>query len=101
MKHRMPHFLLAAALAAAAGAAQAQGDEASIEQRLADAQRRLEDAAREVAELSGQAGGEGFRQFEYFVPGHRRAVLGRSSPPGSLERPSRPPLSSLGARTPS
>ncbi len=76
MMHRMLKFLAVAALAACA-AAQAQGEDASPEERLADAQRRLEDAAREVAELSGEAAGAGgFRQFEYFLPGPRRAMLG-------------------------
>lgn len=74
MKHGLQNFLAAAVLAA--GAAQAQGADASVEQRLADAQRRLEDAAREVAELSGEVGGGEFRQFEYFLPGPRRAMLG-------------------------
>ena len=74
---RMPNFVAVPVLAAAAAAAQAQGEDASLEQRLADAQRRLEDAAREVAELSGEAAGPGgLRQFEYFVPGPRRAMLG-------------------------
>jgi S1-C subfamily serine protease len=77
MMRRMLNFIAVPALAAAAAAAQAQGEDASLEQRLADAQRRLEDAAREVAELSGEAAGPGgFRQFEYFVPGPRRAMLG-------------------------
>lgn len=76
MKHRILFPLAVAALAAAA-AAHAQGDEAALEERLADAQRRLEDAAREVAELSGEAAGPGaFREFEYFLPGTRRAMLG-------------------------
>jgi S1-C subfamily serine protease len=69
--------LSTAAMLAIAAAAGAQGEEASLESRLADAQRRLEDAAREVAELSGEAAGPGaFRQFEYFLPGPRRAMLG-------------------------
>ncbi len=76
MKYRMQNFMAAAALALASAGAQAQGDEATLEQRLADAQRRLEDAAREVAELSSEAGGGEFRQFEYFLPGPRRAMLG-------------------------
>ncbi|MBM4219242.1 MAG: PDZ domain-containing protein [Gammaproteobacteria bacterium] len=77
MQHRMLNFLAAAALAVAAGAALAQDEEASLEERLADAQRRLEDAAREVAELSGEAAGTGaFREFEFFLPGPRRAMLG-------------------------
>jgi S1-C subfamily serine protease len=67
-----------AALAAAAAPATARAeDEAALEKRLADAQRRLEDAAREVAELSGEAVGPGaFRQFEYFLPNPHRAMLG-------------------------
>jgi membrane-associated protease RseP (regulator of RpoE activity) len=76
MRHGKLNFLAAAALAAATGVARAQGGDPSLEQRLADAQRRLEDAAREVAELSSEAGGNDFRQFEYFVPGPRRAMLG-------------------------
>lgn len=75
MMRRMLNFIAVAALAATA--AQAQGEDDSLEQRLADAQRRLEDAAREVAELSGEAAGPGgLRRFEYFVPGPRRAMLG-------------------------
>jgi type II secretory pathway component PulC len=67
----------AAAMLAVAVVAEAQGEDASLESRLADAQRRLEDAAREVAELSAEAGGPGaFRQFEYFLPSQRRAMLG-------------------------
>jgi membrane-associated protease RseP (regulator of RpoE activity) len=70
-------ILAAAALASCAAPAFAQGDEASVEKRLADAQRRLEAAAREVAELSGEAAGPGGpRQFEYFLGGPRRAMLG-------------------------
>jgi S1-C subfamily serine protease len=51
-------------------------EEESLEQRLADAQRRLEDAAREVAELSSEADAGAFREFQHFLPGHRRAMLG-------------------------
>jgi S1-C subfamily serine protease len=77
MQNRMLNFLAAVAIASAAGAVQAQGDEASLEERLADAQRRLEDAAREVAELSGEAAGAGtIREFEFLLPGPRRAMLG-------------------------
>jgi hypothetical protein len=78
MKHRTRIFMTAAALALAlaSAGAQAQADEATLEQRLADAQRRLEDAAREVAELSSEAGSGEFRQFEHFLPGPRRAMLG-------------------------
>jgi membrane-associated protease RseP (regulator of RpoE activity) len=69
--------LLAIATIAAAAPAWAGEDEASLDKRLADAQRRLEDAAREVAELSGEAAGPGaYRQFDYFVPNPRRAMLG-------------------------
>ena len=78
MKGLLVAMLAAGVLAGTAAPALAQGeDEASVEKRLADAQRRLEDAAREVAELSGEAAGPGaFRQFEYFVPRPRRAMLG-------------------------
>ena len=91
MMRRMLNFFAVPVLAAAAAAAQAQGEDASLEQRLADAQRRLEDAAREVAELSGEAAGPGgFRQFEYFVPGPRRAMLGvnlgGAEPSGDLSK---------------
>ncbi len=78
MKRLMVSVLATAALAAGATTAMAQGnDQAALDKRLADAQRRLEDAAREVAELSGEAAGPGaFRQFEYFLPPPRRAMLG-------------------------
>jgi hypothetical protein len=76
MKRWMIALCTGAALAGSA-AALAAGEDASLDKRLADAQRRLEDAAREVAELSGEAAGPGaFRQFEYFLPGARRAMLG-------------------------
>lgn len=69
--------LLAGAALAGSAAAVAEGEDASLDERLADAQRRLEDAAREVAQLSGEAAGPGaLRQFEYFLPGPRRAMLG-------------------------
>ncbi|MGH8252334.1 MAG: PDZ domain-containing protein [Steroidobacteraceae bacterium] len=51
-------------------------DEESRAQQLAEAQRRLEDAAREVAELSGEAAAGAMRNFEFFLPGTRRAMLG-------------------------
>ncbi|HKX99224.1 MAG TPA: PDZ domain-containing protein [Steroidobacteraceae bacterium] len=77
MKHWMPALLSGVLLAAAAAPAPAEEAGASVEQRLQDAQRRLEDAAREIAELSGEAAGpHAFRQFEYFLPGPRRAMLG-------------------------
>lgn len=78
----MNRFLLAitatAALAFLAPAALAQAsDEATLEKRLADAQQRLETAAREVAELSSEASGpQAMREFEMFVPPPRRAMLG-------------------------
>ncbi len=58
-------------------AARAEGEDQRSRSAWQDAQRRLEDAAREVAELCGEAAGPGaFRQFEYFLPGPRRAMLG-------------------------
>lgn len=70
-------ILAAAALGGAAAPAAAQSsDPEALEKRLADAQRRLEDAAREVAELSGDAAAAGQREFEIFLPGPRRAMLG-------------------------
>jgi S1-C subfamily serine protease len=70
-------IMAAAALGGAVAPAAAQSaDPEALEQRLADAQRRLEDAAREVAELSGDAAAAGHREFEIFLPGPRRAMLG-------------------------
>jgi S1-C subfamily serine protease len=70
-------ILAAAALGGAVAPAAAQSaDPEAREKRLADAQRRLEDAAREVAELSGDAAAAGHREFEIFLPGPRRAMLG-------------------------
>jgi S1-C subfamily serine protease len=71
-------MLAAAALGGVAAPAAAQPtDPAALDKRLADAQRRLEDAAREVAELSGEAAtAGGSREFEIFLPGPRRAMLG-------------------------
>jgi membrane-associated protease RseP (regulator of RpoE activity) len=52
-------------------------DEATLEKRLEDAQQRLEAAAREVAELSAEAGGpQAMREFEFLLPTPRRAMLG-------------------------
>jgi S1-C subfamily serine protease len=77
MKHWMAALLSGAMLAVTAVPALTEEAEASVEQRLQDAQRRLEDAAREIAELSGEAAGpHAFRQFEYILPGTRRAMLG-------------------------
>jgi C-terminal processing protease CtpA/Prc len=70
--------LALAAMSAVAGPAFAQAsDEATLEKRLQDAQQRLEAAAREVAELSAEAGGpQAMQQFNYFMPSRRRAMLG-------------------------
>lgn len=58
-----------------AGAQAADADD--VEKRLADAQRRLEAAAREVAELSSATAGPGMDQtFELYLGGPRRAMLG-------------------------
>ena len=66
-----------AVLGGTATGAAAEGEDTTPEKRLQDAQRRLEDAAREVAELSGAtAGPQSMHAFEYFVPGPRRAMLG-------------------------
>lgn len=67
-----------AALGCVAAPAFAQAsDEATLEKRLEDAQQRLEAAAREVAELSAEAGGpQAMREFEMFLPSPRRAMLG-------------------------
>ena len=52
-------------------------DEAALQQRLEEAQERLEAAAREVAELSAEAGGPAMaRMFELHVAGPDRAMLG-------------------------
>ena len=54
-----------------------QADNAELEKRLEAAQERLEAAAREVAELSAEAGAPHMRQmFEMRVPGPGRAMLG-------------------------
>ena len=67
-----------AALGVAAPSALAQAsDEATLEKRLEDAQERLEAAAREVAELSAEAGGpQAMREFEFLLPSPRHAMLG-------------------------
>lgn len=70
--------MAAAAFCIAAIPALAQGDdEVALEKRLEEAQQRLEAAAREVAELSAEAGGPGgMREFQLLLPSPRRAVLG-------------------------
>ncbi|MSQ91471.1 MAG: PDZ domain-containing protein [Gammaproteobacteria bacterium] len=70
--------LATAALGCVAAPALAQAsDEASLEKRLEDAQQRLEAAAREVAELSAEAGGpQAMREFAFLLPSPRRAMLG-------------------------
>jgi predicted metalloprotease with PDZ domain len=67
-----------AALGCVAAPALAQAsDESTLEKRLEDAQQRLEAAAREVAELSAEAGGpQAMREFEFLLPSPRRAMLG-------------------------
>lgn len=77
MKRLLIAVIAGALLAGTAAAAPAADEEASPEERLQDAQRRLEDAAREVAELSGEAAGpRAFREFDFPVRGPRRAMLG-------------------------
>lgn len=77
MKRWLFAVLAGALLAGTAAGQQAEAEDAAVEKRLQDAQRRLEDAAREVAELSTEAAGpQSFREFEYFMPGPRRAMLG-------------------------
>ncbi len=70
-------MMAAAALVLVAVPVQAK-DEATVQQRLEDAQRRLEEAAREVAELSSEAGGSAMhRAFEFRLPPPSpRAMLG-------------------------
>lgn len=70
--------VMAAALACAAAPALAEvKDDATLEKRLEDAQQRLEAAAREVAELSAEAGGpQAMREFEFLLPAPHRAMLG-------------------------
>ncbi len=71
---------IVATLALAGVAAPASGqtaDPEALEKKLADAQERLEAAAREVAELSAETGAAaGTRVFEMYLPGKRRAMLG-------------------------
>jgi len=70
--------LATAALGCVAAPVLAQAsDEATLEKRLEDAQQRLEAAAREVAELSAEAGGpQGIREFQMLLPPPHRAMLG-------------------------
>lgn len=74
MKYWMWAVIAGMALASAFPAAAAESGEESVDERLAEAQRRLEDAAREVAELSAEAGE--LPHFQYFARGPRRAMLG-------------------------
>jgi len=70
-------IVAAAAVAAAPLALAQENDDAALEKRLQDAQQRLEDAAREVAELSAEAGGpQGMQEFQMLMPPPRRAMLG-------------------------
>lgn len=77
MKRLMATVLAAVLITSALPAAARSDDDEALEKRLADAQRRLEDAAREVAELSAEAGRGGvFRDFVFAGPQGRRAMLG-------------------------
>ena len=54
-----------------------ESSDATLERRLEEAHERLEAAAREVAELSAEAGGPAMeRIFEMHLPGSGRAMLG-------------------------
>jgi len=67
-------------------AAQAADDEAAREKRLADAQERLEEAAREIAELTAESRGPHLtRMFNLALPGGRRAMLGINLGAGAPE----------------
>lgn len=77
MKHWLIGMITGALLAGTTAGAAAGDEEASVEARLQDAQRRLEDAAREIAKLSGEAAGpRAFREYDYLMRGPRRAMLG-------------------------
>ncbi len=79
MNRTIPAIVAACAVMAAplAFSQDKDKDEATLEKRLEDAQQRLEDAAREVAELSSEAGGpRGMREFQMLLPSPRRAMLG-------------------------
>jgi predicted metalloprotease with PDZ domain len=78
MNRKVIAVAAAAIFCAAAFPALAQaGDDEALEKRLADAQQRLEAAAREVAELSAEAGGPGgLREFQLLLPSPQRAMLG-------------------------
>lgn len=75
----LPLAVLAATLTLPmpAALAQAEADSRTPEQRLDDARRRLEAAAREVAELSGEVHGpRAMERFEIRLGGPPRAMLG-------------------------
>src|SRR5688572_14378639 len=76
MKGRMLAVIAGAALAGASASVLAQDEEKSVDERLAEAQRRLEDAAREVAELSAEAGGAASIPQVRYLPRMHRAMLG-------------------------
>ncbi len=78
MNRTMVAIVAASAMSLAAPLALSQEkDEATLEKRLEDAQQRLEQAAREVAALSAEAGGpQGMREFQMLMPSPRRAMLG-------------------------
>jgi S1-C subfamily serine protease len=56
--------------------ARSEADEAKTRAKLEEARARLDKAAREVAELSGELGQRARRDIMFFNPGDRRAVLG-------------------------
>ena len=79
MMKRVLHVAALAAVLAAPLAAPAQSEAPDLtpEQRLEEASRRLEDAAREVARLSGEVHGPlGEERFEFRLAGPPRAMIG-------------------------
>jgi C-terminal processing protease CtpA/Prc len=57
--------------------------DATLERQLDDAQHRLEEAARQVAELSSQLGGPFFERFSTFDTTYGRAIIGVQLDPSS------------------
>jgi S1-C subfamily serine protease len=80
---------LLAALAAMQVQAQEKAPPEDTEKRLEAARERLEEAAREVAELSTELGAPIFDRFVEFEPGHRRAIIGVQLDPASGEQGAR------------
>nr|PZN77203.1 MAG: hypothetical protein DIU56_12330 [Pseudomonadota bacterium] len=80
--------LLSASLAAATAVGAENGSderpsEQEVEARLRDAQKRLEDAAREIAALSAEMTRPFMDQFWMYLPGSRRAIIGVQLDPQS------------------